>query len=148
MKLAIVLVGIVLTAFADDDAWAKVKQLKSGTEVRIFKVGDKAGVAAKFDEADDMRVVVVVKNEQKAIAKDEIEKLEARPSKGGGMRGMTRTESKTVATDPAAEAGRPKPQGSAAAPGLSSTSSGVNFESKPAFELVYRREMKFSLPKR
>ena len=103
--------------------------------MRIFKTGDKTGVVAKFDEADDERAVVVVKDEQKAIAKDEIERLEARPLKGGGVTKTTTTKQ----TDPAAEVGKPKPRGSAPVPGLASTSSSVNFEGKPAFELIYRR---------
>ena len=135
MRLAIVSVGMVLAAFGAEDSWTKVKQLKSGTEVRIFKAGDKAGIIAKFDEADDERAVVVVKNEQKAIAKGEIERLEARPLKGGGM---TKSSS-TKQNDPAAEVGRPKPRGSAPVPDLSSSGSSLTFDGKPAFELVYRR---------
>jgi len=126
---------MALAAFGAEDSWTKVKQLKSGTEVRIFKAGDKAGFIAKFDEADDERAVVIVKNEQKAIEKDEVERLEARTLKGGGLA----KSSSTKQNDPAAEVGRPKLRGSAPVPGLSSSRSSLSFEGKPAFELVYRR---------
>ena len=135
MRLAIVCVGMVLAAFGAEDSWTRVKQLKSGTEVRLFKAGNKAGLIAKFDKADDERAVVIVKNEQKAIGKDKIERLEARPLEGGGLA----KSSSTKQNDPAAEVGWPKPQGSATAPGLSSSRSSLSFEGKPAFELVHRR---------
>ena len=135
MRLVIICVGLALSLFGADDAWTKVKKLKSGTEIRIFKVGEKNGVVAKFYEADDERAVVVVKNEQRAIAKADIERLDARPLKGGGLTKTTKSEN----IDPAAAAGKPRTPASPAVPALASSATGVSYGGKPDFELVYRR---------
>ena len=122
------------TAFAADDPWAKVQALKSGTEIRVLKKGSTQPVIGKFDEANSERLIIVVKNEQSAIAKDQIDRLDYRPS--GSRVAVT---SKTEQTDPAA-AQEPRagmnhqPEG-----GGTSTTSGVNFGSKPDFETLYRR---------
>ena len=39
MKMILVGFGLIAMAFAAEDAWTKVKELKSGSEVRILKVG-------------------------------------------------------------------------------------------------------------
>src|SRR5215831_9702774 len=85
-------------AFAADNPWDKVKELKSGTEIRIARKGVAQPIEAKLDEVRDDAVVVVVKNEQKAIPKDEIDRLDARP-KGGGSRITTETKSTTTPPD-------------------------------------------------
>ena len=137
MKMILVGFGLVAMAFATEDAWNKVKELKSGSEVRILKAGSKDAVLGKIDEADDERVVVVVKNTQLAIAKADVVSLEARPL--GGSR--VKKESRTEKVDPAAELAKSKVPvpGASATPGLSSSSSSVSFGNKPGFELVYRK---------
>ncbi len=139
MKATLIGFFLILCSFAADDSWTKVKALKSGTEIRIFQTGVKNPLIGKIDEADNERIVLVLKNEQKSVAKADIERLEARPS--GGSR-ITRT--KTVKSeDPSAELAKPSPPipGSSAVPALSSSSSSVGFSSKPGFELVYRKAM-------
>ena len=123
-----------LTAAAADDGWAKVIELKSGTELRIFKKGAAQPVLARMDEANDERVVVVVKNEQTAIPKDQIERLDRRPEQKGSR---VRTESKVTTEQPGARADLPMPK-SGSAQGTS-TSSGVTIGGKPDFETIYRR---------
>src|SRR5689334_7865046 len=90
---------IALTAAAvfavEPDPWAKVKDLKSGTDVRIVLAGVPSPVEGKFDEVRDDVVVLVVKNEQKAFNKDQIVRLDYRP-KGGRMT----PETKVKRTDP------------------------------------------------
>jgi len=47
--LVIVLLAAV-TAFAADEPWTKVRDLKSGTELRIFKKGGMHPILAKMEE--------------------------------------------------------------------------------------------------
>ena len=137
-----ILVGffLILCSFAAEDAWSKVKALKSGTEIRVFQAGIKEPLIGEIDEADEERLVLVVKNELKAVSKADIERLEAKPS---GGRPVTKT--RTVKNeDPSAQLAKPKVPvpGSAATPALSSASSSVSYGGKPGFELVYRKSMK------
>jgi len=131
-KLAILLSAAALAAAAENP-WDKVKELKSGTEIRVVRNGVAQPIEAKLDEARDDTLVIVVKNEQKAIPKDEIVRLDARPK--GGSRITTETKTKTEDPDP-----RPQgsPQSRPPVPGQS-TSSGVSFGGKPAYETIYRR---------
>jgi|SRR5215472_8044535 len=57
-----------------------VQNLKSRSELRIYKKGAREPVPAIFDDADSERIVIVVKNEQMAILKEGIDRVEARPS--------------------------------------------------------------------
>lgn len=128
---------------AGADGWKKVVALESGQEVRVVKRGDPVGktVVGVFDEANEDRLVMVVnKKEQVAVAREEVERVEARP-KGNGPR-VTKT-SKTTQNmpmdrpGPAANPGermRPVPPGS-----TSEVSSGLSVGGKAGYELVYRR---------
>jgi hypothetical protein len=131
-NLAILFSAAALAAAADDP-WKKVKELKSGAEVRIVRHGVAQPLEARFDELTDENVLVVVKNEQKAIPRAEIDRLDARPK--GGSRVTTETKSKTEDPDT-------RPQGSPQArppvPGQSSSSS-VSIGGKPGYETLYRR---------
>lgn len=135
MKCVLFFLLAAASAFAADDPWAKVQALKSGTEIRVVKRGATQPLTGKFDEATDERLILVVKNEQMAIAKDQIDRLDYRPS--GGRR-VTVT-GKTEQNDPAA-AKEPRagmnhePEG-----GGMTSSSGVSVGSKPDFEMLYRR---------
>jgi len=130
MSKLIVFLLAAVTAFSADDPWAKVRDLKSGIDLRIYKRGAAQPVLAKSGELTDDNLVVVVKNEQVAIPKDQIDRIDYRPS---GSR-MT-TESKTKTTDPDYT---PGPGRGAPVPGQS-TSTSVGIGSKPDFELLYRR---------
>ena len=128
---------VALLALAVDDPWAKVRKLKSGTEIRVVKQGGKAPVTGKFDEARDDMLVLVVRNEQTAIPRAEIFRIDARPSGGGRVT----KESKSTTSDP--DASKP-PQGppAAGARGSASSSGSLSIGSKPDFETVYRRPPK------
>ncbi len=127
--LVLLLLGS-LAAFAAEDPWTKVKDLKSGTELRIFKKGVSQPVMAKMDEATDESLKVVVKNEQVAIPKNQIDRIDSRPVSG---KATTRSETKT--TDPDTTPGPPG-HGSRTPGTSSSTSLSLG---KPDFETVYRR---------
>ena len=123
--------------FAAEDPWIKVRELKTGAELRIYKTGAKQPVLAKLDEAREDSLVVVLKNAQVAIAKEEIERIDFRPAQKGRR---TKVETKTTAepTDqkPVVLLGLPRsPPGS-----RRSTSSGLTFSSGPDFETIYRRK--------
>ena len=131
-NLAILFSAAALAAAADDP-WDKVKELKSGTEIRIVRKGIAQPVEAKFGDLTGENLVIVVKNEQKAIPRDEIDRLDARPK--GGSRITSETKSKYEDPD-----SRPQASPQSRPPvGGQSTSSGVSIGSKPAYETIYRR---------
>ena len=121
------------TAFAADDPWAKVRDLKGGTELRIYKKGAAQPVLAKSDDVTGDNLMVVVKNEQVAIPKDQIDRIEYRPTKPGGR--LT-TETKSKPTEPDTT---PGPPGHGSTVPGNSTSTNVSIGSKPDFELIYKR---------
>ena len=122
-----------LLVFAAADPWAKVKDLTTGTELRIYKVGGKQPIMAKMDQLTDESLVVIVKNEETAIPKEQIDRIDYRPEKG---RRMT-SETKATQDDPNARTISPTRPQPANVPGQS-TSSSVNF-GKPDFETIYRK---------
>ena len=133
--IVVTLLVAAITLVAADDPWAKVRELKSGTEIRIKKRGVAQPILAQMDEAMEDRIVVVIKNEQISITKEQIDRLDARPK--GGSRIVR--ETKTTSSAP----GNPSPLeqriGGGPAGPSSSTSSSLNIGSKPDFETVYRR---------
>jgi hypothetical protein len=119
-------------AIGADKSWDKVRELKTGTELRIFKREAKQPVLATMDEANEERIVVVVKNEQAAIPKDNIDRIDYRPPRTGPKVTKQTTSTMEESRDKvAAPQGHPGPSSS------TSTSFGIN--SKPDFETIYRR---------
>ncbi len=118
-------------AFAADDAWSKVKELKSGTELRVFKKGSIQPILAKSDDVTEENLLIIVKNEETAIPKDQVDRVDYRPSKA-----RVTTETKTKTTDPDTT---PGPPGHGSLTPGSSTSTSVGIGSKPDFETIYRR---------
>jgi hypothetical protein len=130
----LVLFLAVSALFAADDPWAKVKELKSGTEIRIVRKGVAQPLEAKFDEARDDSIVVVVKNEEKAIPKEEIDRLDYRPKPGSRVTRETKTKTDTADGEPPAGMAHGAP-----VPGQSQSTS-VSIGSKPGYETIYRRQ--------
>jgi hypothetical protein len=118
--LLFMLAGLV--AFAAGDEWTKVRSLKTGAELRVYKKGSVQPVLAQMDELTDENLVVIVKKTQMAIPKDQIDRIDARPSSGGVTKETTTKQ--TVDAD-----GKEN----------TSTSTGYSFGGKPNFETVYRR---------
>lgn len=118
-----------------DDAWIKVQELKHGTEIRIYRKGVREPVVAKFDEANGERVLIVGKNSQSAVSKDDIERLDARPAAVPGVKKST-TVSTAKTVDPDYT---PHPPGGVPVPSTSYGSNTTFGGSKPDFETVYRR---------
>lgn len=132
-----VMLGLLtaVLAFGAEDDWDKVRALRGGTEIRVFKKGSTQPIVAKMDEAGDENLVVVLKNEQLAIPRDQIDRVDARPNQGGGR---TTRETKTTMDPPDGKAAPPArvkgPDGPSA-----STSTSLSIGGKPGFETVYRR---------
>ena len=123
MRELAILIFAAGAAFAADDPWAKVKELKSGSEVRILKKGSPKPLEGKLDEVRDTDLVVVLKNEQVAIPKDQIDRLDAR--KLGSRKTSVETKSGT-ADNPNAKPG-------------TAYSTTTNIGGKPEYETLYRR---------
>lgn len=140
MRLILACCFLISALFGADDPWTKVKELKSGTEIKITRVGTKEVWVGKMDEANDERILLVLKNVQMAVDRADVLTLEARPGTG---RRMTK-ESTVKQTDASAELAKPKVPvpGSKPTPQLDSYSSSVGFSSKPGFELIYRKSSK------
>jgi len=135
MKFRITLLVLsALTALAADNPWDKVRDVKTGTELRIFKKGGKPPILATMGDATDDRLIVVLKNEEIGIDKEDIDRIDYRPVK------PTRVTTKTSTTDTTQSTGvGPSPQGSRPGPTQSTTTS-YNVGSKPDFEPLYRRQ--------
>jgi hypothetical protein len=134
MRSIVLFILTTIVALPAEDPWTKVREIKSGTELRIFKRGAKQPVLAKFDEANDENLIVATKSEQVAIAKDQIDRIDYRPAKTGSR--VVR-ETKTTSEVDTKTSSSTVPHN---APGLStSSSSSLNVGGKPDFETVYRR---------
>ena|ERR1017187_3174945 len=135
-KLALLLCT-ALAAFGADDPWAKLKELKTGTELRVYKKGAAQPLLVKMDELTDDNLVVINKNEQTAIPRDLIDRVDYRPSGKSRLTKETTTKVSDGVGDPKAVIPGPQQQGT---PGPStSTSSNVSIGGKPDFETVYKR---------
>jgi hypothetical protein len=135
MRLILVLSLAAMAAFAADP-WAKVQELKSGGEVRIFKTHSTKPVLGKIEEVHDDSVIIATRNEEIAVQKDDIDRLDYRPA--GGTKGTKTT--RTTTSDPVANAAGPAPTHSREANGSgASSSTDYSFGSKPDFQTVYRR---------
>ena len=122
MRTLFLLLLASLAAFGADDDWAKVKALKTGAELRVYKKGSKQPISAQLGELTDDSLVVILKKAETAIPKDEIERIDARPSSGNRW-----TKNKTAKDSVG-------PDGSQS----SSESLGYSIGYKPDFETVYR----------
>src|SRR5579872_1995507 len=126
-RLAVFLLAVA-AAWAADDPWNKVKELKTGTEIRVLKKGSLTPVLGTFDEASDENLILVVKKEQIAIQKDLIDRLDYRPSQPRVVK-QTTTKVEDAGTAQEPKAGM---NASPAGPGYSSTTS-VNIQGKADF---------------
>ncbi len=115
-----------------DTSWTKVKDLQSHAELRIYKKGAREPIKATFNDASDERIIVVVKNEQVAIPKSDIDRIDARPLSPPRKMSVEKTEKQTEPDY------TPRPNAGPPIPGTSSGSS-VSFGDKPNFETIYRR---------
>src|SRR5271163_892685 len=116
MRTVLLLALGTMAALAADNSWDKVRGLKTGTELRIFKKGARQPVLGTMDEANDERVIVVVKNEEIAVQKDDIDRIDYRPAgKKGATKETHTTQSDATQTTPVG----PQPRGTTSGPSSS-----------------------------
>jgi len=125
-------------AFGADDPWAKIKELKSGTELHVFKRGATQFLTVKMDELTDENLVVINKNVQLAIPRDQIERIDARPNGRARTVTNTQTAEQNAATDPRTAIPGPNQPPGAVHAQTTTTASGVTW-TKQDFETIYRR---------
>ena len=133
-KLVLFFCG-VLAASAAEDSWKKVQELKTGTEVRIYKRGDRQPIIATLDEATDDHIAFATKKEQTSLPKDDVIRVDARPA--GAKRSISK-ETKTSESVDVPKPGMPSYPGERPGPS-GNTSSNVSIGGKPDFETVYRK---------
>ena len=125
-----------LIAFAANDSWAKVKEIRGGTELRVYKRGSAQPLLVRMGEATEERLVIINKNEQTSIARGDVDRIDARPS---NRRTVTK-ETKGTTSDSNADPRSAMPSAHPSPPGpTTSTSTGYSISGKPDFETVYRR---------
>ena len=127
-----------LALLGADDPWAKVKELKTGTELRVYKRGALQPMTVKMGDLTDENLVVINKNAETAIARDEIDRIESRPSGKPRVSTESKISTKDVTGDPKAVIPAPNSRGVGSGPG-NTTSSSVNLGSRPDFETIYQR---------
>jgi hypothetical protein len=135
----ILLAAMAVAALAAENPWAKVMELKSGGEVRILKAGSPQPLLGTLDEAREDNVVVVVKNEEIAIPRDQILRLDYRTRQTG--KHVTTKETRETETPPDPNAVSPRDRSTPS----TSESTTYSFGSKPDFRTIYRRTA--SMPK-
>ncbi|HVW09754.1 MAG TPA: hypothetical protein VHC90_14295 [Bryobacteraceae bacterium] len=135
IRLALILLA-ALTLFGADNPWLKVQQLPNRSELRVYRKGEKSPLNAVLADTSGDAIVVVAKDKQLTIHKDEIDRLDARPPARSGKPEVTSTSKQS---DPDYT---PQP-GPGERPALPSTSasSGISFGgNKGEFRTVYTRK--------
>ena len=122
MRKLFLLVLAAATAFAADDPWQKVKNLKSGTDLRVVRRGSTQPLLVQMGELTDDNLLVIDKKTERAIPRAEIDRIDSRPSKPTWVK-----EEKT--------GNAVNPDGG----NSSSYSSGYSRGSRGDFETIYRR---------
>jgi hypothetical protein len=77
-------------AFGADDAWQQVKDLKAGSDIRVFKKGFAKPLEVKSGTATDDKLIITTKKEEVAIDKADIDRIDYHPA---------RTKSSTTTTE-------------------------------------------------
>jgi hypothetical protein len=121
LKMFLLMVAAA-AAFAADGPWQKVKDLKSGADLRVFRKGSTQPLLVQMGELTDDNLVVIDKKVERAIPREEIDRIDSRPPKPTWVK-----EEKTGDTV--------NPDGS----NSSSSSSGYSKGSRGDFETIYRR---------
>jgi len=133
-RIALILLA-ALTLFAADDPWAKVQALANRSELHVYRKGARDPLTATFADASETGIVVVAKNKQMTIAREDIDRIDARPSADKKKPTVTTTEK---SSDPDYTP-QPHPNTGPALPSTS-TSGGVSFGGdKGDFKTVYTR---------
>jgi len=109
-------------AFGAGDPWLKVKDIKAGTDLRVFRKGKSQPLLVQMGELTADNLVVIQKKTEIAIPREEIDEIDSRPPKSTWVK----NESTTATTNPDGT-------------NSSGYSSGYSKGSRGDFETVYRR---------
>jgi len=132
-RIALLLLA-ALTLFGADSPWLKVQKLPNRSELRIYRKGEKSPMNAILADTSADAIVVVAKDKQLTVHKDEIDRLDARPPAKPSKSHVTTTEKQS---DPDYT---PQPgPGHVALPATSSSSSLSFGGNKGEFKTVYTR---------
>jgi hypothetical protein len=132
MKPIVPLLLTAMALLAAEDPWVQVRELKSGTELRIYKVNTKEPFLAKFDRASEESLIVVTKTGQVSIPKEQIERLDCRRTPPPQIVKDTRLDRKIASKGPSITNGT--------LPGVTtSVKTRLDIPSKSAFEKIYDR---------
>jgi len=134
MRGMLIVLLAAATAFAADDPWTKVRDLKSGTELRIFKKGGFHPILAKMEEANPDSLIIVVKNEEMAIPREQIDRIDYRPLKTNGR--VTK-ETRESVEGPDAQTAVLSPNNIPSQTSTASTNYVIN--GQPDYQTIYRR---------
>ena len=121
MRKLFLLMLAAAAAFAADP-WQKVKDLKSGADLRVFRRGSTQPLLVQMGELTAENLLVIDKKTERAIPREEIDRIDSRPPKPTWVK--EEKTSKTV-----------NPDGG----NSSSYSSGYSKGSRGDFETIYRR---------
>ena len=133
LKTAGALLLLVAAACAAEDSWDKVRQLASGSELRIYQTGSRKPVTARLYRVSGDSLVVIVKNFETAIPKDTVERLDWRPADSAAR--VDAEARRVVGTRESAVTGR---SGESNVPARS-TLGGIRIRPPREFQTVYRR---------
>lgn len=138
MKWLLLLTSFAFAAEPIDSDWRKVMELTRGTEVRISVAGKKGTVDAKVDSINEEAIVIVLKDEQRSILVEEIDRLDYRNLE----RTKKLTKDSRVSTDDTSANPVPPGQrlpGQSAVPRTMSSTNTVTLPSKAPWEPLYKR---------
>jgi hypothetical protein len=79
IRIALLLLAGLTLFGAENNSWLKVQQLPNRSELRIYRKGDKSPMNAILADASADAIVVVAKDKQLTVHKEEIDRLDARP---------------------------------------------------------------------
>ena len=127
------LIAAVAAASGDEDPWMRVRKLESGSDVRVYKSGKKKPVEGKFERASEESVVLLLKDAQVSIPKEQVERVDWRPVREGS--GVAMETTRNVGTKEESITGRSKGSTLPAR----STATGIKIRPWVGYEPVYRR---------
>lgn len=135
--LLLIPIGALL-AMAAEDPWTKVRELKGGSELKVWKKGASQPIDAIYDQLTEEKLLVVMKNEQVALPLEGIDRIDARASTKGTKPKVESAVTRDVERPERAAAPPRSPRDPQPGAPTMSSSSSMSW-GKPGFETVYRR---------
>lgn len=140
MRAVLLLICSLMIAGAADESWTALKALKSGTELKIYERGQSHPRQARFADATDENLIVIVKNEELAIPRAKIDRVDSRSAKKSGpaVTSTTKTEDVPVVSTEGPQGPTAGPSSNYPGGSNSSTSTSIAYGA-PEYRTVYRR---------